>query len=676
MDIIQREAGPRVTRLRLTAITQPSMFSSLGLFKHVECPEGDACKLAVCIFLHKKIQDRNTAEPIPAVTHIHPLNVSETGKEHPRKRQRTGEASNFDAAAENPRAKDSEKAKNLEPAQAEPPKAKQRTLDKDNKSAGIFAHLRKDVSPPPLNRSVDDVISPSFKGGEGLETKRKKVAPPSEPEKPRKVIKKENLNPRLLSKPPAAHTVRFKLLTLIHEQMSRLNEEVRKSSEAFKNALQLTKDELISLALDEEERIAKTSSSVYTNVMKHRIVALKKFKLEDWKKERLKQIEKDNPKLLPQTKKEEKKDKNPRVETQLSPEAETALLPNLITPQEGLAKHGYVLCTPLPVEIAEAKKGLEAAKNWEVCERCKTRFQVFPGRRESDGALTTGGSCTHHWGRARRPPLEKGKPVRPEQYTCCRQEIGTPGCTTASSHVFRASEAKRLELVLPFEKTPIPQDPSVTREPICFDCEMGYTTYGTELIRLSAVSWPSGAPLLDVLVRPLGEILDLNSRFSGVWPEAFTTTKPWTSLDLPPVPPLREDLAKPNSETSLYIVPNPQHARSLLFSLLTPDTPLIGHALENDLNAARIIHPTIIDTVLLYPHPAGLPARQGLKNLSRKEIEWEIQMGGEMGHDSMEDSRAAGELVRLAVKRKWIDMKSAGWNVEGSVFHAPWMESP
>jgi hypothetical protein len=75
-------------------------------------------------------------------------------------------------------------------------------------------------------------------------------------------------------------------------------------------------------------------------------------------------------------------------------------------------------------------------------------------------------------------------------------------------------------------------------------------------------------------------------------------------------------------------------ARALLFQFLQPDTPLIAHAIENDLNTCRIIHPAIIDTVLLYSHSDGLPIRHGLKYLSKKVLGLDIQTGGDRGHDS------------------------------------------
>lgn len=125
------------------------------------------------------------------------------------------------------------------------------------------------------------------------------------------------------------------------------------------------------------------------------------------------------------------------------------------------------------------------------------------------------------------------------------------------------------------------------------------------------------------------------------------------------------------TDDGLCIVQSISAARDLLFQQLSPKTPLIGHALENDLNAVRIIHPTIIDTVLLYPHPRGLPIRHGLKYLAKTYLEKDIQMGGAQGHDSKEDARAAGDLVRFRVAEKWKRMRQEGWTVTDGVFNPP-----
>jgi RNA exonuclease 1 len=219
--------------------------------------------------------------------------------------------------------------------------------------------------------------------------------------------------------------------------------------------------------------------------------------------------------------------------------------------------------------------------------------------------------------------------------------------------------------ILNFEKTP--ENPNATDRPVCIDGEMGYTVYGLELIRLTATSWPNYEELFDVLVRPSGPILDLNSRYSGVWPQAMAEAVPWSSD--PGCEP-----SEPGTKRKLRIVESPAAARALLFSHLSPQIPVIGHGLENDLNAARMIHPIIIDTALLYPHKAGLPYRNGLKSLMLTHLNRHVQVvvDGKMdGHDSKEDANAAGDLVRFALANEWQKMKKGGWTLENGEFKAP-----
>lgn len=653
------------------------MFSSLGLFKKISCPEGPKCQLPVCIFLHSAAQDQ-VEPPVQPITNLKPISQSqEVEFEPPRKKQRNSDGTQpRGQTPERAQAPSSIKAPKANPAtiirapqsvqRSKPTKLEQNNADKTRNL--VARPATSSIKPKPENAADSkSIIVPS----------KPNAKAPQKP--PRKELKVESLNPRLISKPPAAHAVRFKLVTLIHEQLIRVNELVKKSSDPFKDVLVLSPQALITLALDEEEQAAKTKASIYANVLKLRVVALKKLGLDEWKAERTKQIEKEDPNLVHKKKENQK----PKVITHLTSEEEILLLPMLVTPQDGLEKFGYVTQVPSASGIEEARQGVEAAKGWERCDRCESRFQVFPGRREEDGALTSGGSCTYHWGRLQFPRKEKNemsaaeRENKTERYTCCRQPPGVPGCTTAATHVFKVSEPKRLALVMPFEKTPENADSKLkSASPICFDCEMGYTTRGFELIRLTAVSWPSHNLLLDVLVRPIGEVLDLNSRFSGVWPEMMASAIPHNSLDLPLIPPKQRTRIPQQGETSippqpLPIVPSPSYARSLLFKLLTPSTPLMGHALENDLNTVRVVHPTIIDTVLLYPHPRGLPVRNSLRVLCRTHINWEIQTGGERGHDSTEDAQAAGELIREAVRKKWAEMRREGWSVERGTFHAP-----
>lgn len=546
---------------------------------------------------------------------------------------------------------------------------------------------RKSVSPPPLRRAAD-TLSKAFPSTTGL-------AKPAPVTKLKTAIiqadsKPETLNPRLLKQAPASHDIRYRLVKALHEQFVRLNDKLSHDANSEEQALVLSDQRLIKMALDEEERAAVGKPSIYSNIIKNKILAYKRMNAKDWKSERMKELTVENPPVAPfetQAAKPLISEPPKSVESGLSLEEELLLLPRLQTTLDGLTQHGYVTKVPSEEAITQAKEGLEAAKGWEICDRCKSRFQVFPGRREEDGALTSGGSCTYHWGKPYYSDKVPGEPrgKRTRKYRCCGQAIGdSTGCTCADCHVFKISETKRLAAILNFEETP--RNERGSKLPICIDGEMGFTVYGLELIRLTATAWPSGDELFDVLVRPLGEVLDLNSRFSGVWPHHMAEAVPYDEDPGIHVCPnilysfAYQSYTEANKDTKttakLRIVSSPATARALLFQHLSPQTPLIGHGLENDLNAVRLIHPMVIDTVLLFPHKAGLPYRNGLKTLMQQHLGKQIQamkvVDGKMeGHDSKEDARAAGELVKLALKNMWLRMQAAGWVLKDGDFIAP-----
>lgn len=479
---------------------------------------------------------------------------------------------------------------------------------------------------------------------------------------------------------------------MLHEQLTRLNTELKKDANDEEEKLVLNDRELIWLALDIEEHAAVDKPSIYSNIIKNRIMSYKRMSVAAWKDERMAERKKEaaaasnmqtprGPLLGP-----------PReVKTGLAPEQEVAFLEKLITPIASLAAHKYVPVAPSAEAIEKARQGVADSKGWEQCDRCGTRFQVFPGRREEDGSLTSGGPCSYHSGRKFRP-LRTAVDIKDgtrhaEQWLCCQQEVGSSrGCTEAKSHVFKTTDPARLSLVMPYMETP--PNPTVPSDrAVCFDCEMGYTVKGFELIRLTATSWPDGDAILDVLVQPVGEILDFNSRYSGVFPEDFANAPLYSPEHQPPSEsdqalkegevyeaPAASKFPKLPVTSPLQKVSSPFVARDLLFSLISPSTPLIGHAIENDLGAVRVIHPTVIDTVLLFPHSRGpLPMRNGLKMLMRQLLNKDIQVetAEQRGHDSAEDARAAGELVRFKVMTEWARLQKAGWRVEGTRFLRP-----
>jgi hypothetical protein len=641
------------------------VFTTTNLFKGIACPEGDNCKLTNCIYTHP-VASVTTAPK--AVTLSNEAHASEPAS----KRRRV----TYESLADKPLSRAEKIKADLEAIKSTknaphgisqpPPKP----TSSETGRGHLPASLSKPVSPPPVGglkpalKQTNAVLTSPANMNSGS-TEPKKAAP----------VKKESLNPRMLPNAPESHAKRTIFIQHLHKDMVRLNNELKSSTQPIQDLpseklklLALSDQEVIKLALDEEEKAARDQPKVYANVIKNRISAYRKMKVEAFIDIVKASFGKDVAK--PPEKKQGK-----TISTGLSPFQEVKVAQRLTVPdQSKLAAHGYVPVPPTEAEAQEAARAVESSMNYEECDRCSARFRVFPDRNE-EGRLTSNGPCRHH-------PNKKVFPTRQKTdhytggnqpfYPCCMEQVGSQGCTTLDDHVFKTSSPARLAAVLPFITTPPNDAPSKDRRgrtvgAVGFDCEMGYTAFGLELIRLTAVSWPENEPLIDVLVRPLGTVIDLNSRFSGVWPEHFANAIPLANWQ----PPSSSPQAPGSTNPPLPVVDNPQKARELLCSFLKPTTPLIGHAIENDLNATRLCHPSIIDTMILFPHPRGLPFRHGLKMLAKKYLERDVQTGGDRGHDSLEDAIATGDLVRVRVAREWGMLQSSGCKFENGKLVGP-----
>lgn len=231
------------------------------------------------------------------------------------------------------------------------------------------------------------------------------ATPPTKSEKPL------TLNPRLVPISPAAHGTRLQLLTLLHKEYARLHEGKGDPQE------------MLRLALDEEEKIAREKRIIYTQAMKRRIVNLQKTSVADYQ-----QGQEEKRKQAVREEEERKRtmtihgvivdngmdNGKPPLVTGLSPTEELHALKTLLQSWEVLGKYGHILEPPTTEEVEVAEKGIEAAGGWESCDRCSSRFQVFDGRRESDGQLASGGKCVYHWGRAVWPPSEFYHSLNPD----------------------------------------------------------------------------------------------------------------------------------------------------------------------------------------------------------------------------------------------------------------------
>ena len=482
------------------------MFASAKLFSNITCPYHNECMLPDCIFAHPEDgggEDEDIAPASVSTPHEQGIVGLETS-EH----------------VVEPKSDKSSDSTLRSPS---------KTKDRNGNPRRLLTD--QDISPPPLRRKALNGSSIPVKSSAPYENGMKRQNPndattPSAtrttPKAPTGAApKKEALNPRHLpAGAPAKFEIRFRLVTMLHEHLTRLNSELAKDANDEEEKLVLSDQELITMTLDMEENAALYQTSIYSNVVKNHILMYKKMLVGQWKDEReadLQKVKAAEAALL-SNKSIVKSTEPPKpIETGLTTDEELQVLPRLYTPISGLSKHGYVNSIPTDKDIETAQQGIEAAKGWEVCDRCKARFQVFPERREQDGALTSGGSCTYHYGKPywQERSAAEPKAKREKRYRCCGQAMGdSSGCTEATSHVFKISEIKRMAAVLNFEKTP--ENPNkVASRPVCIDGEMGYTVFGLELIRLTATSWPTGVELFDILVRPMGPVLGLELQILG-----------------------------------------------------------------------------------------------------------------------------------------------------------------
>ncbi|KAL0088419.1 ribonuclease H-like domain-containing protein [Phycomyces blakesleeanus] len=277
-------------------------------------------------------------------------------------------------------------------------------------------------------------------------------------------------------------------------------------------------------------------------------------------------------------------------------------------PKEELEEMGYP-----PLELLDSPgggMGSSVLHKKMKCDRCNRDYKVKDVLEQVDHTL-----CLYHHGRMRMV-MKSGEKHR--VYSCCEESYGSEGCVKGP-HVYKDEDFETMHEKIGYVETPA-ANPSKPRTGIvALDCEMGYTTAGMELIRLTVVGEQSKI-LIDEIVLPSHMIIDLNTRYSGI-------------------------------KTLAGVKHNLESIRAELFKYIDSNTILLGHGLENDMNALRLIHPNIIDTAALFPHPHGLPYRYGLRALSTRHLSKFIQEGSD-GHDSFEDAQTCMELLEVFLKNK------------------------
>ncbi|KAL2764137.1 RNA exonuclease 1-like protein [Daubentonia madagascariensis] len=301
---------------------------------------------------------------------------------------------------------------------------------------------------------------------------------------------------------------------------------------------------------------------------------------------------------------------SPRVEDLKGAALYSRLKEYLLT-EDQLKENGYPFPHPerpggAVIFTAEEKKPKDSS--CRICCRCGAEYLV-----SSLGRCVRDEECYYHWGRLRRNRVAGGWET---QYTCCSAATGSVGCQVAKQHVQDGRKESLEGFVKTFEKE-LSEDahPGI----YALDCEMSYTTYGLELTRVTVVNTEMQV-VYDTFVKPDNEIVDYNTRFSGV-----------TEADL--------------ADTSITL----RDVQAVLLSMFSADTILIGHSLESDLLALKVIHSTVVDTSVLFPHRLGLPYKRSLRNLMADYLRQIIQDNVD-GHSSSEDAGACMHLVIWKVR--------------------------
>ncbi|KAF9008987.1 hypothetical protein BDQ17DRAFT_1349315 [Cyathus striatus] len=270
-------------------------------------------------------------------------------------------------------------------------------------------------------------------------------------------------------------------------------------------------------------------------------------------------------------------------------------LESLMIPLNDFEKWGYF------ANIPDGPGGDQPSLEGKItkCERCAQPFMV-KRMEEAD-------ECIFHWG---KPYSVKVNGSKTRIYTCCSRPVADSEGCTHGHHVFYESDPDILHSRYPFSYLKPPEEAATALDVAAMDCEMVYSTGGMRIARVSVVNG-SGKIVFDELVKmDDGVHFDYITRFSGITKESHA-----------------------NARLSLIAI------RKSLDSLLSKDTILVGHALENDLKALRIIHHRCVDTAVLFPH-----------HIVREKLGKLIQTGDEtVGHSSAEDAIATLDLVRWHV---------------------------
>ncbi|KAH6784344.1 small RNA degrading nuclease 3 [Perilla frutescens var. hirtella] len=156
---------------------------------------------------------------------------------------------------------------------------------------------------------------------------------------------------------------------------------------------------------------------------------------------------------------------------------------------------------------------------------------------------------------------------------------------------------------------------------IAIDCEMVLCEDGTEaLVKVCAVDRNLKVKL-DKVVNPNKEIADYRTEITGI-----------SAKDLDGVTYTLKDVQKS------------------LKKLLSHETILVGHSLNNDLQALKLDYTRVIDTSYVFKYPKSTNKKPSLSLLCKALLGYELRKGNL--HNCLDDARAAMKLVLARLEGK------------------------
>lgn len=242
-----------------------------------------------------------------------------------------------------------------------------------------------------------------------------------------------------------------------------------------------------------------------------------------------------------------------------------------------------------------------------VCMNCKSEFEV-----DKRGMPTiTLSKCIYHSGK-----LKFDRSKNDKFWLCCYRRQHESGCETSIYHMPDKLDDDAMKNFVVTKG--IPNKNIKGPNFYALDCEMVNTTIGIEIVRVTVINH-EGEEVYESKVKPTNLILDYKSKYSGITEESL------------------QNCSKRLLDVQLD-----------LMKIFDRDTILIGHSLESDLKALKMVHYNVVDTSIIYPHKYGPPFKWGLKLLSEQHLQRIIQ--SEEGHDSKEDALASLDLVWKKLK--------------------------